>query len=138
MNRYTIDELHEGMTAEFSVTVTEEKMAQFLALTGDCNPLHNSEEHAKAKGYPGRVVYGMLCASLYSTLAGVYLPGEHCLLQQVDSKFRKPVFIGDTLTVSGTVAEVSAGLRRITVKAKIRNQNGVLVGSAEIYAGVSA
>ena len=138
MNHYTISDIRVGMSAEFSVTVTEEKMTLFRDLTGDCNPLHTDEVHAKAKGYPGRVVYGMLCASLYSTLAGAYLPGEHCLLQQVDSKFRKPVFIGDTLTVRGEVTEVSEGLRRITVKAKIRNQNGTLVGTADIYAGVSA
>ena len=138
MNHYTIAEMTEGMTAEFSVTVTEEKMAQFLALTGDCNPLHNDEAHAKSKGYPSRVVYGMLSASLYSTLAGVYLPGEHCLLHGIDSKYRKPVFIGDTLTVRGEVTEVSEGLRRILVKATIRNQKGVLVGSATLYAGLSA
>lgn len=138
MNHYTIADIRVGMSAEFSVTVTEEKMTLFHDLTGDCNPLHTDEAHAKAKGYPGRVVYGGLCASLYSTLAGVYLPGEHCLLHGIDSKYRKPVFIGDTLTVRGEVTEVSEGLRRILVKATIRNQKGVLVGSATLYAGLSA
>lgn len=138
MNHYTIADMRVGMTAEFTATVTEEKMALFHALTGDCNPLHMDEAYAKAKGYPGRVVYGGLCASLYSTLAGVYLPGEHCLLHGIDSKYRKPVFIGDTLTVRGEVTEVSEGLRRILVKATIRNQHGVLVGSATLYAGLSA
>ena len=40
----------------------------------------------------------MLGASFFSTLAGVYLPGEHCLLHGVECKFAKPIFIGDTLT----------------------------------------
>ena len=51
MNHYTIADIRVGMSAEFSVTVTEEKMTLFHDLTGDCNPLHTDEAHAKAKGY---------------------------------------------------------------------------------------
>ncbi|MEG1016236.1 MAG: hotdog domain-containing protein, partial [Oscillospiraceae bacterium] len=79
---------------------------------------------------------GMLCASLFSTLAGVYLPGKYCLLHELTTKFKKPVFVGDTLTVFGTVTEKSDALRRITVSAKIVNQDGVLVNKASIKAGI--
>ena len=75
-------------------------LEKFRDITSDVNPLHNDEAYAKERGYGGRVVFGMLCAGFYSTLAGVYLPGEHCLLHEVETKFKKPVFIGDTLTVS--------------------------------------
>lgn len=83
------------------------------------------------------VVYGMLGASFLSTLAGVYLPGEHCLLHGVDLKFAKPIFIGDTLTVTGVVDEVNDTFREITIKASIVNQGGKKVTRAVIRAGVA-
>jgi len=136
VNRYEIGDITVGMSESFTVTVTADMMNDFLKLTGDVNPLHCDEDFAKQRGFSGRVVYGMLSASLYSTLAGVYLPGEKCLLQRVDTKFKKPVFIGDTLTVTGTVTDVSEALSHITVKATIVNQKGEKVNAATIEAGV--
>mgnify|MGYP004699997309 FL=1 len=137
MNHYRLADLTPGVTESFTVTITEEMMAQFYAITGDNSPIHMDADYAAGRGYPGRVVYGMLGASFLSTLAGVYLPGEHCLLHGVDLKFAKPIFIGDTLTVTGVVDEVNDTFREITIKASIVNQNGKKVTRAVIRAGVA-
>ena len=137
MNHYTMDQLRPGMAEEFTVTVTEAMMEQFCAITGDTSPIHMDAEYAAGRGYPGRVVYGMLGASLFSTLAGVYLPGEHCLLHSVEAKFAKPVFIGDTLTVRGEVTEVNPVFGEITIKASLTNQDGKRVTRGLIKAGVA-
>ena len=137
MNHYRLADLTPGVTESFTVTITEEMMAQFYAITGDCSPIHMDADYAAGRGYPGRVVYGMLGASFLSTLAGVYLPGEHCLLHGVDLKFAKPIFLGDTLTVTGVVDEVNDTFREITIKASIVNQNGKKVTRAVIRAGVA-
>jgi 3-hydroxybutyryl-CoA dehydratase len=110
-------------------------MDAFEKLSGDVNPLHRDASFAMERGYPGRVVYGMLTASLYSALAGVYLPGKYCLLRSVDSKFLKPVFIGDELTVTGEVAEVHADLGVAAIKAAITNQRGEKVSRAVLQCG---
>ena len=119
MNHYTLAEMTPGLSESFTVTVTEEMMARFEAITGDVSPIHMDAEYAQKRGYPGRVVYGMLGASFFSTLAGVYLPGEHCLLHGVECKFAKPVFIGDTLTITGTVVNVSEAVAEAEIKAVI-------------------
>lgn len=137
MNHYRLADLTPGVTKSFTVTITEEMMAQFYAITGDNSPIHMDADYAAGRGYPGRVVYGMLGASFLSTLAGVYLPGEHCLLHGVDLKFAKPIFIGDTLTVTGVVDEVNDTFREITIKASIVNQDGKKVTRAVIRAGVA-
>ena len=137
MNHYRLADLTPGVTESFTVTITEEMMAQFYAITGDNSPIHMDEDYAAGRGYPGRVVYGMLGASFLSTLAGVYRPGEHCLLHGVDLKFAKPIFIGDTLTVTGVVDEVNDTFREITIKASIVNQDGKKVTRAVIRAGVA-
>ena len=69
--------------------------------------------------------------------AGVYLPGEHCLLHGVEAKFARPVFIGDTLTVKGTVTEVNDTFKEITVKAEIFNQEGKKVTRGLYRAGLA-
>lgn len=137
MNHYRLADLTPGVTESFTVTITEEMMAQFYAITGDNSPIHMDADYAAGRGYPGRVVYGMLGASFLSTLAGVYLPGEHCLLHGVDLKFAKPIFIGDTLIVTGVVDEVNDTFREITIKASIVNQDGKKVTRAVIRAGVA-
>lgn len=135
MNEYRLCDLTVGHREAFRRTVTAEMMDAFEKMSGDINPLHREALFAEGMGYPGRVVYGMLTASLYSALAGVYLPGKYCLLRSVDAKFLRPVFIGDELTVTGEVAEVHEDLGVATIKAFIANQEGEKVSRAAIQCG---
>lgn len=137
LQHYTLQELSVGMTQQFSMQITEEKMQQFYAITGDCSPIHVDASYAATRGFSGRVVYGMLCTSMVSTLAGVYLPGAHCLLHQVNSKFAKPVYIGDVLTVTGKISEVNEVFSTITVKFTITNQDGKKVTRGSYTAGIA-
>ena len=136
MNEYTYEEITVGQKESFEVTVTDEMMASFCAITGDINPLHNDSDYAVSKGHPGRVVYGMLTGSLLSTLAGVYLPGKRSLIQEVKIKFPKPVYIGDTLTVEGVVEEKHDSYSLIIIKVTIKNQKGEKVCRARMQVGV--
>lgn len=137
LNSYTLSQLQPGMQESFQVTITEEEMALFCRLSGDVSPLHLSDSYAAGRGYPGRVCYGMLVASFFSTLAGVLLPGEHCLLHSVQTKFVRPVFIGDRLTVTGVVQEVNETFKEITIKGTITNDKGQKVCRATLQAGVA-
>ena len=134
MNHYRFSEIEPGKKESFTVTVTGEMMEHFRLITGDLNPLHNEEGYAKEKGYPGRVCYGLLTASFLSTLAGMYLPGEHSLIRGMEVNFRKPVMIGDTLTITGTVTEKQERFSLFVMKVEIKNQEGekVLKGSMQV------
>ena len=124
MNKYIFSEIEIGQTAEFEKTVSAADMAAFLSLSGDNNPMHVDESFAKNSGFDGMVVYGMLTASLMSTMAGVHLPGENCLLLETSAQFANPVYVGDTLTVSGKVTAKDERFSQIQVKVVIRNQDG--------------
>ena len=119
MNSYTFDELAEDFagqkrkgSAGFTVQVTQGMMEAFAGLSGDTNPLHTDETFALRRGFEGRVAYGMLTASFYSRLVGLYLPGKNCLFQSIDSTFNRPVYAGDVLSVTGRVTEVDERFRR--------------------------
>ena len=136
MNSYTLDDIHVGMRESFSRTMSEEMEDSFREITGDVNPLHRDDAFAASamgERFHGHIAFGMLTASLYSTLAGVYLPGKYSLIHSFDElSFLKPVYVGDTLIVSGEVKDKWDALRMILVKATIRNQNGEIVSKAKI------
>lgn len=64
------------------------------------------------------------------------LPGKYCLIQGLEVKFVKPVFIGDKLTVIGEVGAVDVDLRYVEVKVTIVNQNNKKVLRGLLKAGV--
>lgn len=136
MNKYSFDEIEEGHTEEFTVRVTEKQMQQFLEITADTNPLHNDSEFARKRNYQEKVVYGMLTASFLSTLAGVYLPGENSLIHSVETKFMKPVYPGDTLTVKGMVVDKNEAVQMLMLKVTIKNQKEISVVKADMKVGV--
>lgn len=126
MNTYAFDQIQVGHTESFSAHLGPEEMDLFARITGDVNPLHTDPGYARSRGYADRVAYGMLTSAYLSTLAGMYLPGERSLLQEVEVKFVKPVIPGSgvDLTVTGTVTEKHELFRRLTVKVAITGEDG--------------
>lgn len=138
MNEYKLEDIQLGMKEEFKVLITEKMQNDFRDISGDINPMHSSKEFAEEKGFKDKLVFGMLTASFFSKLVGVYLPGENCLFQECKNiRFHKPVFVGDELNVIGEVTEIDDRFKRITIKGTIRNQNGDKVCSATLIAGVT-
>lgn len=134
MNTYRFEDIELGLTESFKVTVTSDMMDAFKNITGDVNPLHCDKTFSKQEGFKDRVVYGLLTSSFFSALAGVYLPGEKSLIHETQFKYKKPVFIGDELTISGTVSEIDDKFRVFTMKVSIINQDSekVIRGSMRI------
>jgi 3-hydroxybutyryl-CoA dehydratase len=136
MNEYKFSDIEIGLRESFEVKIDASKMDKFLDISNDINPLHVDSNYAKKKGFPNRVVYGLLTSSFYSTLVGVYLPGKYCILQGIDIQFSKPVYIGDALKISGKVSYINEAYKQIEIKAFITNQNNEKVSKATIKTGV--
>ena len=136
MNEYKFSDIEIGLEESFEVKIDNSKMDKFLDISNDINPLHVDSNYAKKKGFPNRVVYGLLTSSFYSTLVGVHLPGKCCILQGIDIQFSKPVYVGDALKVSGKVSYINEAYKQIEIKAFITNQNNENVSKATIKTGV--
>ena len=136
MNEYRFEDIRVGQTESFQREITLEMEDRFREISGDTNPLHRDDDFAREMGgsrFERHVSFGMLTASLYSTMAGVYLPGKYSLIHSFDKlSFKKPVYAGDVLTVTGTVKDKQDGLGLILLDVKIRNQNHQRVSSAEM------
>lgn len=136
MNKYKFEDIKVGLTESFDVKINALMMDKFLEISNDNNPLHIDKNYAKDKGFPDRVVYGLLTSSFYSTLVGVYLPGKYCILQSIDIQFSKPVYIDDTLKIIGKVSYINEAYKQIEIKAIITNQENKKVSKATIKVGV--
>lgn len=136
MNEYAISDIEKGMKASFAREITKEMEDSFRVISGDENPLHRDDAFAaQVSGgrYERHVAFGMLTASLYSTVAGMYLPGKYSLIHSFDElSFLKPVFVGDRLTVEAEVTDKDEALKLIRLKVTIKNQNNKTVSRARM------
>lgn len=120
----SFDELAVGAEVSFEVRISQEEVSRFADLSGDHNPLHVRDG----------VSHGMLLASYFSRLVGMYLPGKKALYLSQDLRFVKAVNAGDKIQVKGIVIAKSKASRVITLKTQIYNQWNELVvdGKGEV------
>lgn len=123
-NQYKFDEIKIGLEYKFTEKITEKNLDVFANLSGDHNPLHMNENYAKNTQFKRRVSHGMLLASFFSKLVGMYLPGKNALYFSQTLNFQNPCFIDDMITVSGQVLDKSDSTKIITIKTSIYNQTG--------------
>ena len=121
------EEIEIGETASISKMISEADIVNFAGIIGDFNPIHVNPEYAKDTMFGERIAHGMLTASFISTLVGCCLPGINALYLSQETKFVKPVRIGDTITAIGEVIEKNDAKRRFTMKTIVKNQRGEIV-----------
>ena len=99
------DTLNIGDDATFEKTLTEKELVLFAAVSGDVNPLHLDAEFAKTTMFGEQIAHGMWSGSLISAALATTLPGPGTIYMGQELSFRRPVKLGDTLTVKLTVKE---------------------------------
>ena len=126
-SEYTYNEIKIGLKKEFSVKITESLVNDFAKISGDYSPIHMDIEYASTTSFKKRVVHGMLLASFFSRVDGMYLPGKHALYFSQTLKFVNPCFIDDLVTVKNEVIEKSDSTQIITINSQIINESGQIL-----------
>ena len=91
-----------------SRTIFEDDVQKFAELTGDFNPLHLDESFARTTRFNNRVVHGMLTLSIASGLRHPISGNRLICLYGIDHiRMTRPVHIGDTIRVEGTVSNLT-------------------------------
>ncbi len=124
-----------GQSAELTRTLTEADVTAFATLTGDFNPVHVDEAAAAASAFGGRIVHGMLTASLFSTLLAMELPGRGAIYLSQSVQFLRAVKLGDTVTARVEITAIDTAKRSVTLQTTIRNARGkrVVDGEAVVH-----
>ena len=91
-------------------TITDADLMAFAGLTGDHSELHTSEVYAQASQFGRRVAHGMLglayAHGLMWARTGELRETAVAFLGIDEWKFVGPIFIGDTIFVNYTIAEL--------------------------------
>lgn len=132
----TFDEINLGDSASLVRTLTRDDIDLFAVMSGDVNPAHVDEEYARSDMFHKIIAHGMWGGALISTLLGTKLPGPGTIYLGQTLRFKRPVALGDTITVSVTATSKDEAKHRIGFDCECVNQMGdvVISGSAEVIA----
>ncbi len=115
-----------------SRTITEANFAAFQTVSLDNHPIHYDVEYCRAQGHKGLLAHGLQVLSFTAAGAGLFphAIGEALVgLLEVNAKFLKGAYAGDTLYPALTVTELkpqrTTGV--VTMRATIHNQDDALV-----------
>ena len=92
-----------GAKAAFTRTLTEADAALFIGVTWDVNPYHTDDTYVAQTQFGRRIVPGLLTASLLTHLGGLWA----FLATEMSFEFVGPVYVGETVTATAEVVEVS-------------------------------
>lgn len=126
--------LQVGDSVSFSKTVGESDVYLFAGITGDLSPNHVNEEVMKNTPYKKRIAHGVLSVGFASTTSTLMI--EKAKATAVSAgydriRFINPIFIGDTVTVSYTIAEIDQERLRTRADIEVTNQDGDLCTVAQ-------
>jgi acyl dehydratase len=127
------DELRVGeVFKSASRTMTEANFAAFQTVSLDNHPIHYDDEYCKRLGHPGPLAHGLQVLSFTAAGAGLFphVIGEKLIgFIEVNAKFLKGVYAGDTLFPALTISELTrqrtTGI--VAMRATVHNQKSELV-----------
>ena len=119
--------LEVGDSVTFSKTVGESDVYLFAGITGDFSPNHINKEIMSGTPYKERIAHGVLSIGFASTTSTLMIEksgGKAVSLGYDRIRFVGPIFIGDTVTVTYTIAEIDEEKLRTRADIEVANQRG--------------
>lgn len=133
LENLTFDELTPGRQACLSKTLTRDDIVLFATMSGDVSPAQLNQVFAKNEGIIG---HGMWAGSLIPALLGTVMPGPGTVYLEQDIRFKNPVRIGDTITMTLTVRDKRSDQPVVSLDCMGVNQLGdvIIEGLATVLA----
>ena len=126
-----------GDGSTFSKTVGEYDVYGFAGITGDFSPNHVNKSYMEKSSYGRLQAHGALMVGYMSTASTLAIAHTRADADETPVslgydriRFLAPVYFGDTITVTYTVASIDPEKLRATADIKITNQDGTLVAVA--------
>ena len=133
-DKLAIEDIKIGMEVSYSQTITDADIKAFAGISGDRNPAHMNDMYAKDSRYKRRIAHGLMSASYFSALFGAKIPGEGCVYVAQSLKFKRAVYLGDTVTATVIVSSVDLKKRRVFFRTICTVKNKIVIdGEAELF-----
>ena len=122
------DAIPPGRQFVYRRTFTDGDVAMFCGVTGDFNPYHQDEVFATASPFGGRIIPGLLTASMLTHIGGLL----GFLATEMHFEFLGGVAVGDTITCTVVFTERDEERRWLGGVASFVNQHGAEVLRARV------
>jgi 3-hydroxybutyryl-CoA dehydratase len=126
--------LHLGKKVTMRKTVGESDVYLFAGITGDLGPNHCDEEFMRSTPYGHRIAHGVLAVGFMSACSTKVigdLPPAAVVSYGYDRvRFPKPLFIGDTVTVTYEIVERDEQALKTFAKVTCTTERGDTVAAA--------
>jgi acyl dehydratase len=109
---------------------------KYAGASGDFNPIHYDEPHAKAAGNPSVFAQGMLIHGFASHMVTDWF-GLNAI-RRFTVRFQARAWPGDTIYVTGEVTSIDRDEGRVEAKVDAQNQDGEVVVSGIVEAVLPA
>jgi 3-hydroxybutyryl-CoA dehydratase len=109
----------------------------FAVMTGDAHPLHYDADYARAKGWEAPIAHGLMLLGLCALGAApihAELTDSMIAMLGNEARYKRPAFIGDTVTPQFTVVSVEPkgedrGIVRLAITLYNQRNEVVLEGA---------
>ena len=130
----TFDDFQIGFKGSYTKTVTEADNEAFRRLSGDDNPIHFVDAVGQRAGFKARVSNGFvqesrIAAALVTTFGSA---GTVVVALEKNSRFLKPVYMGDEITATVEVVGRVESMRALKVKTRCVNGRGETVVAGDM------
>jgi len=102
IRKRAIEGLCIGDAFTISRTFSEQDVLRFADMSLDYNPVHFDDRFARVKNLENRICHGLLVASLVTEIGGQI----GWLASGMDFKFKKPVYMGQTVHCRFTIIDI--------------------------------
>ncbi len=113
-----------GNKASIKKTFNQEEVMSFSKSSMDANPIHFDQTYAASTQFKKCIVQGPLVASLIGGILGSEVPGRGTIYMSQSSKFMKPVFINEEITVNVEITHIREDKNIITLRTWVIKEDG--------------
>jgi 3-hydroxybutyryl-CoA dehydratase len=124
----TIAGLRAGDSFTVTRTFTEADVFHFGEMIRDFNPVHYEEDFVAVKKLKARICHGLHVAGLCTEIGGQIA----WFASGMNHRFKRPVYIGDTVTCRFTIREMHEN-GRARAELLYENQHGETVMTGEVW-----
>lgn len=114
---HTYDSIKIGDTFSYKRFISKTDVQGFADVTGDDNPIHLDEEHARGTRFGKPIVHGVLLLGIVSKVLGRDYPGHGSIAVSMSVKWIRPVPVDSEIEVQIKVVEKVDS--RMQVRARI-------------------
>ncbi|MBY0275626.1 hypothetical protein K2Z84_09800 [Candidatus Binatia bacterium] len=133
----TIATMREGLEASRTYTISPEVYEAFLVASGDVNPLHVDDEHARRLGFPEKVMHGAILGCFISHFVGMHFPAGAVVLQSLDTQLKSPCHLHDQVRIDARVTQVAEAVGAVVMSLVLTNETrGRVAAKARVQVGL--